>query len=85
MEKTPLIIYLTEWCGDCRRTLNFLKRYQVPYISINIDHNREGEKFVCQHNRGNRSVPTLVLPDGSILVEPSDQELARKLGLTLSL
>jgi mycoredoxin len=32
-------------------------------------------------NRGNRSVPTLIFPDGTTLVEPSMLELARRLGL----
>lgn len=32
-------------------------------------------------NHGRRSVPTIVFPDGSILVEPSDTQLADKLGL----
>ncbi len=32
-------------------------------------------------NRGNRSVPTLIFPDGSMLVEPSTPELAQRLGV----
>ena len=34
-------------------------------------------------NDGKRIIPTIVFPDGSLLVEPSDAELARKLGLQL--
>ena len=33
-------------------------------------------------NQGKRSVPTIAFPDGSVLVEPSNAELAKKLGLT---
>ena len=32
-------------------------------------------------NGGARSVPTIVFPDGSVLVEPGDRELGAKLGL----
>ena len=34
---------------------------------------------VLRINRGLRSVPTILFPDGSILVEPSDSELEAKL------
>jgi hypothetical protein len=33
-------------------------------------------------NKGLRSIPTILFGDGSILVEPSNAELARKLGIT---
>ena len=76
-----MVIYGTIWCGDCRRTRSFLDRNQVPYRWINIDADREGEAFVFKINRGNRSVPTIIFPDGSVLVEPSNNLLAEKLGL----
>lgn len=53
---------------------------QTPYRWVDIDRDRAGEKFVIQTNRGNRSIPTIVFPDGSILVEPSNAELSAKLG-----
>lgn len=37
--------------------------------------------YVEKVNNGMRSIPTIVFPDGSILVEPTNAELARKLGL----
>jgi mycoredoxin len=48
---------------------------------LNIDKDPEARKAVEQMNRGMRSVPTLVFPDGSILVEPSTYQLQQKLGL----
>ena len=39
------------------------------------------EKFVLEVNQGMRSVPTIIFPDGSILVEPSNHEIAEKLQL----
>jgi len=41
----------------------------------------EGRKFVESVNHGNRSVPTIVFPDGSVLTEPADMTLRAKLGL----
>jgi glutaredoxin len=76
-----IIFYGTEWCSDCRRTFFFLKRKNIPIEYINIDENVAGENFVITLNHGNRSVPTIIFPDGSYLVEPSNQEIAEKLNL----
>jgi hypothetical protein len=46
-----------------------------------IDEDDEGGRIVMSINHGNRSVPTIVFPDGSTLVEPSDSELKSKLNI----
>jgi len=79
MTEVQLIIYGTNWCGDCRRTQRFLQDNQVSYKFINIDLDKKGEQFVLSTNRGMRSVPTIVFPDGSILVEPTNNQLSAKL------
>lgn len=76
-----IIIYGTEWCGDCRRARQFLDQHNIPYQWINIDHDKEAERFVLTTNHGMRSVPTLLFPDQSILVEPPPFLLAEKLGI----
>ncbi|MCH7761144.1 FAD-dependent oxidoreductase [candidate division TA06 bacterium] len=38
-------------------------------------------RFVEGVNQGKRKVPTIVFEDGSFLIEPSNEELAKKLGL----
>lgn len=79
MPVLPLIVYAADWCGDCRRTRRFLTEHQIPFQWISIDQDKQAEKFVLSVNRGMRSVPTIVFPDGSILVEPSNAQLAEKL------
>jgi mycoredoxin len=54
---------------------------KIPYKWIDIDEDREARDFVEKTNNGFRSVPTIVFPDGSILVEPDDSVLAEKLGV----
>lgn len=81
METEPLTIYATSWCGDCLRVRRYLDFHKVPYRWIDIDRDPAAEKYVIQTNRGNRSVPTIVFPDGSLLVEPSNLALKEKLGL----
>lgn len=74
-----LQVYGTRWCGDCRRALRILDERQTEYDFIDIDRDRDGEAFVKGTNQGNRSVPTIIFPDGSKLVEPSNQKLIEKL------
>lgn len=72
-------VYGTKWCGDTKRTLRILDERKVAYDWINIDQDKEAEAFVKETNRGYRSVPTIIFPDESILVEPSNQKLIEKL------
>lgn len=81
MTTVKVIVYGTNWCGDCFRTKKFLEKFGVDFKFINIDQNHVAEKFVRGVNHGMRSVPTLVFEDGSIIVEPTDKMLAEKLGL----
>ena len=80
-EATSLTIYGAHWCPDCRRSKQFLGEYQIPYNWVNIEEDKAGEQYVLRKNRGKRIIPTLEFPDGAILVEPSNAELAAKLGL----
>lgn len=80
-EKQPLIIYGTPWCPDCRRSKQFLGEHRVPYDYIDIEDDQAAQAEVMRINHGNRSVPTIVFPDGSSLTEPSNETLAQKLGL----
>jgi len=82
MEKpTEIVMYGTSWCGDTRRARRFLDQNNIQYKWIDIDQDLEGRKFVEEVNNGFRSVPTIIFPDGSMLVEPSTSILAEKLGL----
>ena len=79
---TPeIIIYGTTWCYDSRRARQVFDQNQIPYTWIDIDKDLEARKYVEQVNRGYRSVPTIIFPDGSMLVEPSNSELCKKLGI----
>lgn len=81
MADVKITIYGTNWCGDCHRTRHFLDQHNIKYQFINIDLDKAGEQFVITTNHGNRSVPTIVFEDGSILVEPSNTTLAEKLSI----
>lgn len=71
-------MYATNWCGDCRMAKRWLDSHGVSYEYINIEEDLKAAEYVVRINGGMRSVPTIVFPDGSILVEPSPRELASK-------
>lgn len=79
LDSNIITIYATEWCWDCRRARKFFDHHAIPYRWVNIDQDPQAESFVKQTNKGMRSVPTIVFPDGSILVEPSNRQLEQKL------
>ncbi len=76
-----IIIYSTTWCSDCKRAKKFFGEQRISYTNIDIEENPEFVEVVEKINAGKRSVPTIVFPDGSVLVEPSNAQLAEKLGL----
>jgi mycoredoxin len=81
-ENKKIVMYGTHWCGGCGRARQLLNQHHIPYDFVNVDEDESAAKFVESVNRGFRSVPTIVWPDGSILTEPSMFNLAKKLGVT---
>jgi len=81
MEKTEITVYGAHWCPDCRRSKQFLGEHQITYNWIDIEKDKEAEKLVLEKNNGKRIIPMITFADGSFLVEPSNAELAAKLGL----
>ncbi len=82
MTDTMITMYGTLWCGDCKRAKKFLGEQRIQYDYVDVEHDADGLAFIERVNSGKQIVPTIVFPDGSILVEPSNAELAVKLGLT---
>lgn len=82
--KPAITVFGAYWCPDCRRSKQFLGEHQIPYNWVDIEQDKEGEQYVLQKNDGKRIIPTIEFSDGSILVEPSNAEIAAKLGLKTS-
>lgn len=77
---TKIIMYETSWCGDCLRAKNFFNKFSISVEHINIDDTPSATEKVIEINKGNRSVPTIVIEfeDGTntVLVEPNWDELS---------
>lgn len=76
-------VYGAPWCPDCRRSKKFLGEQRIPYEWVDIDADPDAGAFVRERNDGKQIIPTIVFADGSFLAEPSNAELAQKLGLSL--
>jgi glutaredoxin len=74
-----IMVYGALWCPDARRARRFFDEQGVEYTWIDIDEDNEARDFVRENNGGQIVIPVIVFPDQSILVEPSNYELARKM------
>lgn len=81
MTEPKITLYGAYWCPDCRRSKKFLGEQFVPFKWVDIEQDKEAEALVLKKNNGKRIIPTIVFEDDSFLVEPTNAELAKKLGL----
>ncbi len=72
-------MYGTRWCPDCHRTKQVFARQNVAFDWIDIEQDTEACAYVEKINGGYKSVPTILFPDGSTLVEPDNATLLKKL------
>jgi thioredoxin reductase (NADPH) len=68
------------WSARSSEVREFLARNQVPYRWYSSD-GPEGQRLLTAAEADDRTLPVIITPDGSTLVEPSDAELATKVGL----
>jgi mycoredoxin len=74
-----LIMYTTTWCGFCRNLKRQLARDGIEVTEVDIERDPEAAEFVMSVNGGNQTVPTIVLPDGTTLVNPSAAQVRERL------
>jgi len=74
-----ITIYTTTWCPDCKRSKKWMEDHKISYQEINIQEDEAAMEYVIKVNNGMQSIPTIVFPDGSILVEPTNRELEEKI------
>ncbi|MBI3085158.1 MAG: FAD-dependent oxidoreductase [candidate division NC10 bacterium] len=75
-----LKIYGTGWCPDCRVVGKLLGEHRIPYTWIDVETDPRGLAFIEQV-AGKQAVPVVAREDGTVLVQPSRDELARRLNL----
>ena len=79
-----ITMYGADWCGDCVRAKKFFNDNNVEFQWVDLERD-ENEKFVesevLRRNNGKKFIPVIVFDDDSHLTEPTDAQLANKLGL----
>ena len=78
-----IVMYSASWCPDCKRSKQFLAQHNIQYLDVDIGKDNEAFLFVERLTRRVR-IPTMIVPDGSIMIEPDEVDLSRKLGIKLS-
>lgn len=84
LKPSSITVYGAVWCPDCKKAKQFFGEQRVQYDNVDIDEDPRTVEFVEKINHGKRIIPTIIFPDGDILVEPSNAQLAQKLGLKTS-
>ena len=67
-------VYGADWCGDTKRTLNYLDNLNVDYDYINVDEDEKASEWVKAQNDGKERKPTLMV-GSNVLCVPSEDEL----------
>jgi thioredoxin reductase (NADPH) len=68
------------WSTRSSSVREFLARNQVPYRWYSADE-PEGQRLLAAAGADGRCLPVVITPDGEALVEPSDPDLAGRVGL----
>ncbi len=69
------------WSPSSHEIKDFLARSSIPYQWIDFEHDDEGKKLLEAATGDQPRLPVLVFPDGDVLIEPTRQEVAAKVGL----
>ena len=73
------VVYSTSWCPFSQRLIHDLDRAGIAYYEIDVDRDEAAAEVVRSLNGGNRTVPTVVFPDGSSLTNPPVDEVVARL------
>jgi thioredoxin reductase (NADPH) len=68
------------WSARCSEVREFLARNQVPYRWFPVDE-PEGQRLLAAAGADGELLPVVITPDGDALVQPSNSELADRVGL----
>ena len=71
-------MYGADWCSDCRRAKALLDERGVDYQYIDLVAQPDAAS-AAEAISGRKNIPVITFPDGTHLVEPSNEQLAAKL------
>jgi mycoredoxin len=74
-----LTVYGADWCPDCRRTKRWLDASGIEWRYVDRDADPDLKRRLA--DAGYLAIPVVVFPGGTILVEPSDADMAAATGV----
>jgi mycoredoxin len=78
-ESGTITMFSTTWCCYCNRLKKQLDAQGIGYTEINIEEVEGTADLVEKLNGGNRTVPTVLFPDGTAATNPSAAEVKSRL------
>ncbi|MEE9162783.1 MAG: FAD-dependent oxidoreductase, partial [Candidatus Neomarinimicrobiota bacterium] len=69
------------WSPECHELKDFLVRNSIPYQWLDMERHTEALDLLESAPASQTKLPVLYFPDGSVLVQPSPQQVAEKAGL----
>lgn len=76
----PVTMYTTSWCGYCVRLKRLMQMEGIDFAEVNIETDAQAADVVMDANSGNRTVPTLRFIDGTMLTNPSIDQVKAQVG-----
>lgn len=74
-----IVLYGADWCADCRRAKVWLRENNVPFTEIDVEHDDTARDKAIDLAGGRKNIPVVVFPNGTILIEPTNADLAAAL------
>lgn len=74
-----IILYARQHCRDCQRAKNVLDSKSIPYVYIDVDEHPSAADEVTMLTNGYQKMPVIVFSDGTILIEPTTEELEKNI------
>lgn len=72
-------MYGADWCGDCRRAKVWFRENGVAFTEINVEDDEDARERAIEIAGGRKNIPVIVLPNGDVLIEPTNADLAAAL------
>ncbi|HEY2628706.1 MAG TPA: cyclic nucleotide-binding domain-containing protein, partial [Usitatibacter sp.] len=77
----PVLVGSSISTGGAARLGNFLDRNGIPHLFIDTEHDVEARDFIERYAAKPEDLPLVITPDGSVLRNPSESELAHFIGM----
>ncbi|MDP8960137.1 MAG: FAD-dependent oxidoreductase, partial [Actinomycetota bacterium] len=77
-------VVASRWSRRAHELKRFLARNQVPYQSLDLDTDEEARRLLALADGDARSLPLVLLDDGTPMLQPTPAELAERIGLLRS-